>query len=471
VITFTGTGTFADSSVGNGKAVTPECVIGGTNALRYTITQPTNLTGNITAATVTVTAATASKIKGQADPVFYYTTNPYTLAGGSGFSGSLSRDVGENAGTYAITKGTLSAGSNYAITFVGANFTIKLPSQTITFPAIDSKTFGDEAFTLNATASSGLPVSYISSNSSIASVSSNGVVTITGVGIATITASQSGNSNFAAATNATQTLAVKPLISASGMTAEAILNQAYTGYTFTASGSNSTKTWSISSGNLPPGMTLNATTGTLSGTPTVSGDYGFTVSVSCAGTSNEAEVGFSVYESDAVRQALKKYAQMVTVPSGVLPEGSMFVGAGVPIFQIGKYEVTWSEWQRVRNWAVANGYDIGNAGAGKADDHPVQTVTWYDVVKWCNAKSQMETLMPVYRIGNSVYKTGQAIPARDATAGGYRLPAEVEWEWAARGATQSKGYAYSGSNDLNTVGWYDLNSGNSTNVVGTKSPN
>jgi hypothetical protein len=61
VITLTGTGTFADSNVGNGKAVTPACVISGTNASRYTLTQPTNLTGNITAASVTVTALVASK--------------------------------------------------------------------------------------------------------------------------------------------------------------------------------------------------------------------------------------------------------------------------------------------------------------------------------------------------------------------------------------------------------------------------
>ncbi|NDG73341.1 MAG: hypothetical protein EBY32_18960, partial [Proteobacteria bacterium] len=373
---------------------------------------------------------------------------------------------------YAITQGTLSAGSNYAITFVGANFTIKLPLQTISFPAIDSKTFGDAAFTLNATASSGLPVSYSSSNSAIATVSNNGVVTVTGAGVATITASQSGSPNFAAANNVTQTLAVKPLISASGINAEAILNQAYSGYTFSASGSNSTKTWSISSGNLPPGMTLNATTGTLSGTPTVSGDYGFTINVTCAGTSNEAELGFSVYDSDAVRLALKKYAQMVTIPSGALPEGSMFVGEGVPIFQIGKYEVTWSEWQRVRTWALANGYtDLANVGAGNGDDHPVQSVNWYDAVKWCNAKSQMESLTPVYRIGASVYKTGEIIPTLDSTASGYRLPAEVEWEWAARGATQSKGYTYSGSSDVNAVGWYSLNSGNSTKAVGTKTAN
>ena len=68
-------------------------------------------------------------------------------------------------------------------------------------------------------------------------------------------------------------------------------------------------------------------------------------------------------------------------------------------FEIGKYEVTWDEWRGVRSWAVSNGYsDLDGVGAGRAGNHPVQSVNWYDVVKWSNAKSEREGLTPVYRV-------------------------------------------------------------------------
>ncbi|MCX6223908.1 MAG: MBG domain-containing protein [Bacteroidia bacterium] len=79
---------------------------------------------NSTTKAITVTANSGqSKIYGAADPVFTYTVSPALEPGGS-FTGALSRVAGENPGTYAITLGTLSAGTNYAITFVSADFTI-----------------------------------------------------------------------------------------------------------------------------------------------------------------------------------------------------------------------------------------------------------------------------------------------------------------------------------------------------------
>jgi hypothetical protein len=95
---------------------------------------------------------------------------------------------------------------------------------------------------------------------------------------------------------------------------------------------------------------------------------------------------------------------MVRVEGGALPSGSGLAGQVVATFQIGKYEVTWGEWKTVRDWAVANGFSFDNNGSGTTNFHPVADVSWYDVVKWCNAKSQMEGLAPVYSYNGTVLR-------------------------------------------------------------------
>jgi formylglycine-generating enzyme required for sulfatase activity len=136
-----------------------------------------------------------------------------------------------------------------------------------------------------------------------------------------------------------------------------------------------------------------------------------------------------------------------------LPLHPVYVSA----FYMDKYDVTYALWQTVYNWAITNGYSFDYAGSGKAANHPVQTIDWFDSVKWCNARSEMEGRTPAYYTDPAqtmVYRSGHAVANSQEGSiwviwnGGYRLPTEAEWEKAARGGLIGKRFPWG-----NTISW------------------
>ncbi len=178
----------------------------------YDLSMAVPATLDITPIALAITADDKTKVQGTADPALSYTVTSGSLINGDQFAGSLTRPIGESIGVFPIQQGTLTAGSNYSITFTEGNFTItdKL-LQVITFDPLPAMTYGDANFTVSATGgASGNLISFSSDNPSVATVSATGEVMIVGAGTVNITANQPGNATYAAATPVIQSLTVNP---------------------------------------------------------------------------------------------------------------------------------------------------------------------------------------------------------------------------------------------------------------------
>lgn len=109
-------------------------------------------------------------------------------------------------------------------------------------------------------------------------------------------------------------------------------------------------------------------------------------------------------------------------------------------------------------YARVTGRPLSDAGA---DRLPVESVSWWDAVHFCNALSGQEGLTPVYRVGAD----GESVD-RDTSADGYRLPTEAEWEHACRAGTSGPRYG-----PLDDIAWHRQNSGERVHEVGGRLPN
>ncbi len=138
-------------------------------------------------------------------------------------------------------------------------------------------------------------------------------------------------------------------------------------------------------------------------------------------------------------------------------------------FLMDKYMVTKGLWDDVRNdpATAQRGYEMP-VGVGQGASHPVLFISWFDAVKWLNARSELEGREPVYYLDaeyTQVFRSGSGISHGNywevyvrATANGYRLPTMDEWEYAARGGLESKRFPWGNSIDHGKANYHADNS-------------
>ena len=163
----------------------------------------------------------------------------------------------------------------------------------------------------------------------------------------------------------------------------------------------------------------------------------------------------------------------ILVEGGTFHNGTSDVT--VSSFYLDKYQLTQNAYQAVMGYNPSHFAGVTNG--------PVEQVSWYDAIEYCNRRSMQEGLTPCYSYGDygtnpAAWPTGWNSISNNHTnvscnwtVDGYRLPTEMEWMFAAIGGNHSQGYTYSGSNNVDSVAWYWDNSDSSTHTVGTKTAN
>ncbi|MDD4309312.1 MAG: SUMF1/EgtB/PvdO family nonheme iron enzyme [Candidatus Cloacimonetes bacterium] len=180
---------------------------------------------------------------------------------------------------------------------------------------------------------------------------------------------------------------------------------------------------------------------------------------------NTEEETTEITETEAASFESNKLVSMILVPADTLVMGSISPDADddefplitikVDAFYISEKEITQAEWQMV---------SPHNPSQFKDSDLPVENVSFYDAIEFCNAKSSKDGYKPCYEY----YDTEVVC---DFAADGYRLPTEAEWELASKSGMQRDFSLFSGSNNADEVGWYNSNSNARSHAGAQKKPN